>query len=168
MEEPFPIPQHTLRWIFVNLSGESRCPSVQGLPTCVDAFLKMFLINQFIPLEYQVVKETTGGIPLVVQWVRIHLPVQAPWAWKDSTLAEQLSPGATTAEPVHPSAQTPQPLGPVLGLLKPVLRRKRSQDSEKAAKSGPCSPQLEKPHAKQQRPSTARNQSVKMLEEAMG
>lgn len=85
-------------------------------------------------------KETMGGIPLVVQWVRIHLPVQAAWAWKDSTHAEQLSPGARTPEPVHPRAQTPRPLGPVLGLLEPVLRRRRSQDSEEAAKSGPCRP----------------------------
>ena len=113
-------------------------------------------------------KETMGGIPLVVQWVRIHLPVQAAWAWKDSTHTEQLSPGARTPEPVHPRAQTPRPLGPVLGLLEPVLRRRRSQDSEEAAKSGPCPPQLEKPRAKQQRPSTAKSNSVRLLKEAMG
>ena len=47
-----------------------------------------------------------GGLPLVVQWLRIHLPMQATWVRSlvrelDPTLMPQLSsPQAATKEPI--------------------------------------------------------------------
>ena len=56
---------------------------------------------------------------LVVQWLRIHLPMQGtlePWSRKIPHAMEQLSPRATTTEPTR---------------LEPVLRNKRSHHNKK-------------------------------------
>ena len=91
---------------------------------------------------------------LVVQWLRIRLPVQGTrvqaLVWKIPHAAEQLSPCATTPEPVH---------------LEPVLCNKRShrdQSPHTAMKSSPHSPQLEKARAQQQRPNAAKNKINKI------
>ena len=77
------------------------------------------------------------GTFLVVQWLRILLPVQGTrvWClvWEDSTWC-----GAT-------KAHVPQ-------LLKPACSRARALQQE----SSPLSPQLEKTHAQQWRPSAAK------------
>ena len=50
-----------------------------------------------------VIKNLPTGAPLVVQWLRIRLPMQGhgfdPWSGKIPHATEQLSPGATTTEP---------------------------------------------------------------------
>ena len=64
------------------------------------------------------------GTSLVVQWLRICLPMQGhgfdPWAGKIPHAAEQLNPCTTTTEPVH---------------LEPVLRNKRGHRNEKPVHS---------------------------------
>ena len=64
--------------------------------------------------------EMNTGLPLVMQWIRIHLPMQGhrfdPWSGRISHASEQLSPWATTTEPVH---------------LEPMRCKKRGHCSEK-------------------------------------
>ena len=54
-------------------------------------------------------------ISLVVQWIRICLPMQGTWAsslvWEDSSVVQQLSPCATLLI-LHPRAHRPCPLRP--------------------------------------------------------
>ena len=48
-------------------------------------------------------------VSLVVQWLRIHLPVQGfdPWSGKIPHAKGQLNPCTTTTEPTRPRASTP-------------------------------------------------------------
>ena len=105
---------------------------------------------------------------LVVQWRRIHLPMQGTQVqcliWEDSTCR-----GATKSM-LHnywtcaPELKSHNYWAPVLQLLKPecwssVVRNRKSPqwDLHTAVKSGSSSPQLEKACAKQQRSSAAKN-----------
>ena len=63
-------------------------------------------------LPLSVIKRNTFGTSLVVQWLRIHLPVQGmgfnPWFWKIPHATEQLSLSATTSEARAPRPREPQ------------------------------------------------------------
>ena len=81
------------------------------------------LINNIFDLEFYGEQETIGGASLVVQWLRIQLPMQGEhgfelWSGKIPQATEQRRPCATATEPVG---------------LEPVLRDKRSHRSEKPA-----------------------------------
>ena len=88
----------------------------------------------------------------------ICLPMQRMWVWslvqEDCTSVEQLSLWATTAEPTHCnywSLCSPRAHG-----------AQQEQPPQQEAhipttKSSPCSPQLEKAHMQQQRPSAEKN-----------
>ena len=106
---------------------------------------------------------------LVAQWLRIHLPMQGTQVRAlvrgDPTCHGATKPmrhnyWACALEPASHNywAHVPQLLKPTR--LEPVLHNKRSHHNEKpatATKSSPCSPQLEKASAQQQRPNTAKN-----------
>ena len=86
---------------------------------------------------------------LAVQWLEFALQCRGhwfdPWPGTIPHAIEQLSPCATIAEAAH---------------LEPVLWNKRSHRKEKPdhhRKNSPHSPQLEKAHTLQWRPSTAQN-----------
>ena len=63
---------------------------------------------------WPVLKSYSVGTSLLVQWIRIRLPMQGTWVQslvqEDSTCNEQLSPGTTTTEPASHkySAYVPQ------------------------------------------------------------
>ena len=86
------------------------------------------------------------GTSLVVQWLRIHLPMQGTrvqsLVWEDPTCR-----GATKPVSHNYWACMSQLLKPVG--LEPMLHNKRSHHSK------PHSPQLEKAHAQQRRPNAA-------------
>ena len=67
------------------------------------------------------------SFPLVVQWLRIHLPMQETWVQSlvqgDSHATEKPSPCATAAEPAHCNHWS--------SCLEPVLCNERSPSSEK-------------------------------------
>ena len=107
-----------------------------------------------------VIKNGYCGASLVVQWLRIRLPMQEPrvraLVWEDPTCRGATKPlshnyWASALEPVSYNywGHVPQLLQPVH--LEPMLRNKRSHRNEKprtTMKSSPRSPQLEKsPHA---------------------
>ena len=86
------------------------------------------------------------------QWLRICLPVQGTrvqvLVWEDSTCHRATK--ARAPQLLSPGAAAPEALGP-------VLSSERSHCSEKPGRHNreqPCSRQLEKPRAQQQRPST--------------
>ena len=121
---------------------------------------KNFLISLFI------LTVTTGqareqeqktGTSLVVQWLRLCLPMQTtqvpPLVWEDSTWLKALSPGATATE-----ACTPQPLSEPMccnyrsrHTPESVLCNKRSHHNEKSMhrnqKGDPLNTTRESPHA---------------------
>ena len=97
------------------------------------------------------------GTCLVAKWLRMHLPMQGTrvraLVWEDPPCR-----GATKPRRHNYWVHVPQLLKPMR--LEPVLRNKRSHHGEKPCtltKSSPCSPQLEKARAQQQRPNTAKN-----------
>ena len=93
---------------------------------------------------------------LVVQWLRIHLPMQGTWVrslvQEDSTCCQASKPPLSCdLHLLSPRAATEA--------LEPVLHNRRSYHNEKLLcrnQSSPCLPQLGKAHAQQQRPSTAK------------
>ena len=114
-------------------------------------------------------KTTETGTSLVAQWLRIRLPMQGTRVWalvqEDPTCR-----GATklvchnycscALEPPSHNYWThvPQLLKPTC--LEPVLRNKRShpvRSPRATMKSSPCLLQLEKAHAQQWRPNSAKN-----------
>ena len=136
-------------------------------------FLKLLLSKQVswdasprhIVLFYYVQKSKVRT-PLVAQWLRIHLPMQGTrvraLVWEDPTCHRTTKPvrhnyWACALEPASHNyrACVPQLLKPVR--LEPVLRSKRSHRSEKPVHRSPCSLQLEKTCAQQQRPKAAKN-----------
>ena len=102
--------------------------------------------------------------PLVAQWLRIRLPVQGT---RVRALVQQDPTCRRATKPVHHNywacalepashnywAHVPQLLKPVR--LEPMLHNKRSRRT--ATNSSPRSLQLEKAHAQQRRPNTAKN-----------
>ena len=98
-------------------------------------------------------KDTIGD-SLVVQWLRICLPMQGhgfePWSRRIPHVAEQLSPRATTPETHAHRSQCS------------TTREATAMRSPRTAtKSSPCSPQLEKARMQQQRPNAAINKIFK-------
>ena len=120
-------------------------------------------------LVFKKLKKNFFRASLVAQWLRICLPMQGTrvWAlvWEDPTCLGATKPmhhnyWACTLELTRHNywAHVSQLLK--TAHLEPMLRNKRSHLNEKAAhrnESSPCSPQLEKAHAQQQRPNTAKN-----------
>ena len=105
------------------------------------------------------------GTSLVAQWLRIRLPVQGTRVW---SLVQEDPTCRRATNPASHNYWSPGDLEPAccnywthaLQLLKPVhlepmLRNKRSPRT--TMKSSPCSPQLEKACAQQQRPNTTKN-----------
>ena len=94
----------------------------------------------------------TQGTSLVVQWLRICLPIQGTWVqslvWEDPTCHGAIKPVCHNY-----CARVPQLLKPTR--LEPVLCNKRSPCT--TTKSSPHSPQLEKAHVQQWRPNAANN-----------
>ena len=111
------------------------------------------------------------GTSLVVQWLRIHLPMQGTWVralvQEDPTCRGATKPvchnyWACSLEPESHNywAHMPQLLKPQH--LETVLHNKRSHRNEKpahATKSSPRSLQLEKAGVQQWRPNTAKNKN---------
>ena len=71
--------------------------------------IKLYILNMcnFLYSNYTSVKLLK--VSLVVQWLRIHLPVQGfdPWSEKIPHAKGQLNPCTTTTEPTRPGASTP-------------------------------------------------------------
>ena len=97
-------------------------------------------------------REQTYGVSLVVQWIRIILPMHGtqiwshPWSGKIPHALGQQNLCATTTEPIH---------------LERVLHERRSPCSEKPVyhnEEYPCSLQLEKARVHQQRPRPAKDE----------
>ena len=94
----------------------------------------------------------------MVQWIRIHLPMQETWVgslvWEDSTCYRATKPASQSYW--ARVLQLPKPVP-----LEPALREATARRSPRTAtKSSPCSPQPEKACAQQQRPSAIKNKSV--------
>ena len=93
---------------------------------------------------------------LVVQWLRIHLPMQGtqvqPWFGKIPLALAQLSPSATTTEPTYCNYWSPHTWS--LCSATRELTTMRSLCIE--MKSSPPSPQLERAGVQQQRPSATK------------
>ena len=107
--------------------------------------------------EYLVIlgEKLYGRTSPVVQWLRIHLPMQGTWVralvWEDPTCHRATKPvhnnyWACALEPVNHNywAHVPQLLKPVP--LEPVLRNKRSHCNEKPAhrNEDPMQPKINK------------------------
>ena len=119
----------------------------------------------------------TLGASLVVQWLRIHLPMQGTrvrvLVWEDPTCRGVTKPvcpnyWACALEPASHNywAHVPQLLKPLH--LEPVLCNKRSHPVRSlctTTKSSPDSLQLEKAHAQQRRPNTAPQKNKKKTEQ---
>ena len=114
-------------------------------------------------------KSISTGTSLVVQWLRICLPMQGTQVWalvrEDPTCHGATNPmhhnyWACTLE--HTShnywARVPQLLKPAH--LQPMLRNKRGHRNKTThrTKSSPHSRQLEKAHVQQRRPNAAKNE----------
>ena len=87
------------------------------------------------------------GTSLVVQWLRIHLPMQGAWVWSLVRVQEDPTLCHGVTKPMHPNSWAHEPtlLKPVHP--EPVLRNTRSHCDEKPPhrkKSSPYSLQLEK------------------------
>ena len=93
---------------------------------------------------------------LVVQWLKIHLPIQGTgvWSliWEDSTGCRQLSPCATTAKPMYPR----------ICVLQQEMPRKWEAHAAQL-ESSLSSPQSEKSHVQQQRPSATKDKKLDNL-----
>ena len=114
------------------------------------------------------------GASLVVQWLRICLPMQGTWVWslvwEDPTCRGATKPvchnyWACSLEPTSHNywAHVPQLLKPMC--LEPLLRNKRShrmRSPHTATKSSPLSLQLEKAHAQQRRPNATKKKKKKI------
>ena len=135
---------------------------------CIKYFIKSFIYSSntywtstmCLALQIQLRIKLTRETSLVVQWLRIHLPMQGIRSGMIAHVAEQLSLCTTTTEPASRNdwAWMLQLLMPAY--LKPMFCNKRSHQNEKLStvmKSSPSSPQLEKAHMQQQRPSAAKN-----------
>ena len=101
---------------------------------------------------------------LVVQWLRIHLPMEGTWVpplvQEDCTCL-----GATRPVCYHYSAFMPQLWKPTFSRAR-VLQQEKSLPGEAHApqlESSPHSLQLEKAHIQQWRPSTAKKKYVKII-----
>ena len=109
-------------------------------------------------------KEATCRTSLVVQWLRIRLPMQGTRV--QSLVQEDSTCCQATKPPLSCDLQLLSPLA-ATEALEPMLHSKRSYHSEKLLhrnQSSPCLPQLGKAHAQQQRPSTAKiNISISFL-----
>ena len=111
---------------------------------------------------------------LLVQWMRIHLPMQGTWVWplvqEDSTCHRAAKPGTPILSP-HSKAHEPQYW---VRILQPsshnywaheprawALQPEKPPQWEACApvKSSPHWLQLEKAHMQQQRPSTAKSKN---------
>ena len=90
-----------------------------------------------------------------VQWVRIHLPMQGTWV--RSLVREDLTCHGPQLLSLSSRAGEPQPLKPEC--RESVRQEKPLQGEARVLQldSSPCSPQLEKASAQQQRPRTAKN-----------
>ena len=100
---------------------------------------------------------------LVVQWLRIHLPVEGTWVQslvrEDSTCCGATKPichsyWAWALEPMSSSYWTPMPYN----LCSTTKETMAATSLRTTAKSRPCSPQLKKTSARQWRPSTVKNE----------
>ena len=121
--------------------GSSKtCPNISK-----DALL---CLHDLLLYKYIYVFKSKYRASLVAQWLRIRLPMQETWVW---SLARE--------DPTCPGATKPVRHNYWACALEPVLCSKRSHDNEKPThhkKSSPCLPQLEKAHAWQWRPNTAK------------
>ena len=80
-------------------------------------------------------RRNSGGTSLVVQWLRIRLPIQETWV-QSLVQEDPISPGTATTESMSPRAQ--------------ALRQE----------SSPHAPQVEKTHVQQGRPSAPKNKYI--------
>ena len=99
-------------------------------------------------------QKNTTRTSLVVQWLRIHLPIQGvpSLIQEDSTCYGHLSPCATTAKPMYPRIC--------------VLQQQMPQKWEVHAaqlESSLSSSKSEKSHAQQQRPGAAKNKKLSIF-----
>ena len=90
---------------------------------------------------------------MVVQWIRIYLPVQETSV--QSLVQEDCTRRGAT-KPVHCQLAEPTPRAQKPRQLKPL-----QWEALHAAKASPPATQLEKAHAKQRRPRAAKNKQIK-------
>ena len=105
----------------------------------------------------------------MVQWLRIHLPIQDPWFGKIPRAAEHLSPRVVTTEASLPRecklqllslhAATRETCAP--GACPLQRERRFSEEPRTTRESSPCLPQPGKVRAQQQRPSAGKNKYLK-------
>ena len=105
---------------------------------------------------------------LVAQWLRIHLPVQGTWVralvQEDPTCRGAAKPvchnsWACTLDPVSHNYWSPH----AWSLCSTTREATTMRSPHPATKSSPCSPQLEKARAQQQRSNTAKNKINKFI-----
>ena len=106
--------------------------------------------------------KTLWGLPLVVQWIRICLPVQGTQiqslVCKDSTNCGATNPGSHNNWVVchnYGSSSASTTGAPTPRACAPQKRSHCGEKSPHSMKSRPCSPQLEKTCMQQRRPGTA-------------
>ena len=146
MEEPFPIPQHTLRWDLCKPFRREQVSKYAG-STYLCRYLPQNVLSHSgcsprVPGGKETMGEDSPG-GAVDKNPSAGDMGSIPGFGKIPHTAEQLSPGATAPEPLHPRAQMPQPRSPALGLLKPVrlepvLHSKRSHHNEKPRRVAPA------------------------------
>ena len=119
-------------------------------------------LSEIHSLALDLDKKQVLGLPWVVQWLRICLSMQGTWiqslVWEDYTCRGATKPmchncWACPLQLVSHNYWSPW-------ALESMIRNKRSHHSEKPVhrnQSSPCSPQLEKAHMQQRRP-TQHNQ----------
>ena len=79
MKEPFPIPQHTLRWDLCKAFTRQQMSKYAG-STYLCGYLPQNVLSQSVySPRVPSGKETRGRTPLAVQCIRIHLAVQETW-----------------------------------------------------------------------------------------
>ena len=143
------------RWWGALLLSATQSPDDQGMTLKWDVYLSG-LVSMTLPED----SESNSAIwtSLVVQWLRILLPMQRTQV---RSLFQEDSTGHRTTKPVHHNywANTQELLKPGHSTACALQQQKLPQWKARALKleSSLCSPQLQKADGQQGRPSTANN-----------
>ena len=124
--------QHLICGASLKLKKHDRVLIIDSLPYVWVLYLQ---IQQTKGIKYFLKNSRSS---LVVQWIRICLPVQGAWVWslvqEDSRASEQLNWWATTTEPEHPRTHVP-----------PTREATAMRNSRTTTKSRPCCHSYKKP-----------------------
>ena len=88
------------------ISFETASPCNSIIAPCLQLPLTWWSSRTSLFPTFSVSRKNSTRTSLVVQWLRIHLPMQGPGVWslirEDSTCYGQPNPCATTAKPMYP------------------------------------------------------------------